>query len=199
VVPSLKHDSHWYNTKAILNSWVKLQILQFLWLIQGHLIVPPSHRLRQANHYLDKPILTCFGPVAPPCPDMVTPGSKDTRDNPSKLFLRCEAKLRVGSDWLWAHPNYNLVLNGASLPRRLLWQKLQDGKRIPSQNLWKDPCATVIGMDGVLLEVRNRKWGCCPWSLVATSKILALKLTASLRSMRGSVSSLFESLLDFPK
>jgi hypothetical protein len=65
------------------------------------------------------------------------------------------------------------------------------------QNLWKDPCATFIGTDGVLLEVRNRKEGCCPWSLVATtSHILTLKLPASQRLMIGSLSSLFESLLD---
>jgi hypothetical protein len=52
----------------------------------------------------------------------------------------------------------------------------------PSRNMWKDPCATLVRMDGVILEVRNRKEGCCHWSLVATTgHILALKLTASLR------------------
>jgi hypothetical protein len=65
----------------------------------------------------------------------------------------------------------------------------------PSQNLRKDPCATFIRMDGVLLEVRNRKEGCCPWSLVAiTSCILAIKLTASIRLISRSLSSLFQIL-----
>jgi hypothetical protein len=58
----------------------------------------------------------------------------------------------------------------------------------PPRNLWKDPCATFIRTDGVLLEVRNRKEWCCPWSLIATiSHILALKLTASLRLMFESI------------
>jgi hypothetical protein len=57
-----------------------------------------------------------------------------------------------------------------------------------------------VETDGVLLEVRNRKEACCPWSLVATiSHILALKLTASLRLMIESLSLLFESSLNFPK
>jgi hypothetical protein len=69
-----------------------------------------------------------------------------------------------------------------------------------SQNLQKDPCATFVRTDGVLLEVRNQKEGCYPWSLVATtSHILALKFTASRRLMIGSLSPLFESSLDFPK
>jgi hypothetical protein len=47
-------------------------------------------------------------------------------------------------------------------------------------------------MDGILLEVHNRKEVCCPWSTVATiSHILALKLTASLRLMSRSITSLF--------
>jgi hypothetical protein len=47
----------------------------------------------------------------------------------------------------------------------------------PSWNLQKDPSATFIGTDGILLEVRNQKEGCCAWSLVApTSHIVALRL-----------------------
>jgi hypothetical protein len=70
----------------------------------------------------------------------------------------------------------------------------------PSQNLWRDPCSTFVRTDGVLLKVRNRKEGCCPWSLVATtSHIIALKITTSRRLMIRSLSPLFESLLDFPK
>jgi hypothetical protein len=47
----------------------------------------------------------------------------------------------------------------------------------PSQNLQKDPCATFLRTDGVLLEVHNRKEECHVQSLVATtSHILALKL-----------------------
>jgi hypothetical protein len=71
---------------------------------------------------------------------------------------------------------------------------------LPSRNLWKDPYATFIRTYGVLLEERNRKEGCFPWSLVTTtSHILALKLTVSRRLMIGSLSPLFESSLDFPK
>jgi hypothetical protein len=41
-----------------------------------------------------------------------------------------------------------------------------------------------------LLEVHNQKEECCTWSLVATTScILALKLTASLRLMIGSLFS----------
>jgi hypothetical protein len=61
-------------------------------------------------------------------------------------------------------------------------------------------CFLEVGTDGVLLEVRNQKEGCYPWSLVATtSHILALKLTASRKLMIRSLSPLFESSLDFPK
>jgi hypothetical protein len=70
----------------------------------------------------------------------------------------------------------------------------------PSWNLQKDPYATFIRTDDVLLKVHNQKEGCFHWSLVATtSHILALKLTASRRLMIGSLSSLFEFSLDFPK
>jgi hypothetical protein len=77
----------------------------------------------------------------------------------------------------------------------------------PPQCLQKDPCATFIGADGVLLEVCNRKEGCCPWSLVATtSHILALKLTTSLRLMIEStflvlntcLTSLNSACISFP-
>jgi hypothetical protein len=63
----------------------------------------------------------------------------------------------------------------------------------PSRNLWKDPYATFIGTDGVLLEEHNQKEWCCPWSLIATtSHILALKLSSSRRLMIGSISLLFQ-------
>jgi hypothetical protein len=56
----------------------------------------------------------------------------------------------------------------------------------PSRNLWKDPCATFVETDDVLLEIRNQKEG---WSLIATtSHVLALKLTASLRVLIRSLS-----------
>jgi hypothetical protein len=88
----------------------------------------------------------------------------------------------------WVHPNCNLVLNCAGSSRRLLREKLQDGNTFPSQNMRKGPGATFSGTDGVLLTVRNRKEGCCPWSLVATTcHIQALKLTASLRLMIKSL------------
>jgi hypothetical protein len=47
----------------------------------------------------------------------------------------------------------------------------------PSQNMQKDPYATFIEMDDVLLEVRNQKEGYCPCRIIATtSRILALSL-----------------------
>jgi hypothetical protein len=74
------------------------------------------------------------------------------------------------------------------------------GSAFPPQNLRKDPFATFVRTDGVLLEVRNQKEGCCPWSLVATtSHVLALKVIASRRLIIGSLSPLFESSLVFPK
>jgi hypothetical protein len=55
--------------------------------------------------------------------------------------------------------------------------------------LARGPCTTFVRTDGVLLEVRNRKGECCTWSLVATtSRILALKFTASLRLLIRSPS-----------
>jgi hypothetical protein len=95
----------------------------------------------------------------------------------------------VLTSW-WAHPNCNLVLNCVDSSKRFLRQELQEGRCISSSELAKDPCASFIGTDGVLLEVRNRKEECCTWSLVATiSHILALKLTTSLRLMIRSLSS----------
>jgi hypothetical protein len=58
----------------------------------------------------------------------------------------------------------------------------------PSRDLRNGPCATIIRMDGVWLEVYNQKEECCPWSLIATTgHILALKLAASLRLMIESL------------
>jgi hypothetical protein len=94
----------------------------------------------------------------------------------------------VSTGWR-AHPNCNLVLNCSGSSRRFLRQKLQDGNHIPPQNLQKDPCATFVRTDDVLLEVRNRKEGCCAWSLVpTTSCTLALKLTTSLRFLKRNLS-----------
>jgi hypothetical protein len=59
-----------------------------------------------------------------------------------------------------AHLNCNLVLNCAGSRRRFLRRKLQDGRRISLSELEKGPCASFIGMDGVLLEVRNQKEEC---------------------------------------
>jgi hypothetical protein len=68
-------------------------------------VSPNYHWFRYANCDLDKLTLTYFGNRSTPCSNMAMPGSKDTRCNPSKLsydtlFLRCEAKSRVDSDWL---------------------------------------------------------------------------------------------------
>jgi hypothetical protein len=107
---------------------------------------------------------------------------------PNSLCVKLSHRLVLIS-W-WARPNCNLVLNCAGSSKHFLRQKLQDRKCISSSKLAKDPCASFIGTDGVLLEVRNRKEECCTWSLIATtSHILALKLTSSLRLMIGSLSS----------
>jgi hypothetical protein len=65
-----------------------------------------------------------------------------------------------------SYPNYNLVSNCASLPRCFSSLDLQDGK-CPFH--WNGPenLITLIPMDDILLEVRNRKERCCAWSLVA--------------------------------
>jgi hypothetical protein len=68
-----------------------------------------------------------------------------------------------------------------------------------SQDLRKDPCATFIRTDGVLLDVRNRKEECRIWSLVATTNhIIALKLTASWGLIIESLFSHVQYSLDFP-
>jgi hypothetical protein len=66
----------------------------------------------------------------------------------------------------------------------------------PPRRLQKDPCATFVGTDDILLEVRNWKEGCCPWCLVAiTSHILTLKLTTSLRLIIESLFLLLNTRL----
>jgi hypothetical protein len=91
-----------------------------------------------------------------------------------------------------ARPNCNLVLNCASSPRRLLRQKLQDGKCISFSESTKRPMCNIHRNRWRITRGTEPEEGCCPWSLVATtSHIIALKLTASLRLMGGSLSSLF--------
>jgi hypothetical protein len=52
----------------------------------------------------------------------------------------------------------------------LLEIKLQDGNRIPSWEISMEvPIVTFLRMDGILLEIRNRKERCCDCSLVATT------------------------------
>jgi hypothetical protein len=113
----------------------------------------------------------------------------------------CEAKSWVSSDWLISSSKLQPCLELCWFTQVLLKTKVVRWKaQSPPQKLWKDPCATFIRTDGVLLEVRNQKVECCIWSLVAaTNRILTLKLTASQTLMIGSLSSLFESSLDFPK
>jgi hypothetical protein len=107
---------------------------------------------------------------------------------PNFLCVKLSHRL-VLTGW-WAHPNCNLALNCVGSSMRFLRQKLQDKKCIFSLGLAKDSYASFIRMDGVLLEVRNRKKECCTWSLIATtSRILALKLTALVRLMIRSLSS----------
>jgi hypothetical protein len=113
---------------------------------------------------------------------MAMSGSKDISCNPSKLshdafFLGLKLSCRLVLTGWRAHPNCDIVLNCAGSPKRFLRRKLQDGKCIPLSEFAKDPYASFIGTDDVLLEVRNRNEECCTWSLIATtSRILALSL-----------------------
>jgi hypothetical protein len=83
------------------------------------------------------------------------------------LFLVLKLSYRLVLTGWRAHPNCDLVLNCAGSP-----------KCISLLELAKGPCASFIRMDGVLLEVCNRKEECHTWSLVATtSQILDLRLS----------------------
>jgi hypothetical protein len=99
-------------------------------------------------------------------------------------------KLSYGLVWAgrWAHPNGNLVLNCAGSNRRFLRTKVARWKEHSSSESAKDPCASPIGMDGVLLQVPSWKEGCYAWSLVATSHIRALSLLLLLNLMNISLS-----------
>jgi hypothetical protein len=48
-------------------------------------------------------------------------------------------------------------------------QELQDGKCHFYWNWPENPTMTLVSMDGILLEVRNRKKGCRAWGLIATT------------------------------
>jgi hypothetical protein len=79
---------------------------------------------------------------------MDVPCLKDTRQNPSKFPMTpCSLGVKLSRGLVltgcWAHPNCNLVLNGASSPRRLLRQKLQDGKRISFLGSVKRPLYNI--------------------------------------------------------
>jgi hypothetical protein len=100
----------------------------------------------------------------------------------------------------WACPNCNLVLNCADSPRRLLRQKLQDGKRISSSEFVKKPLCNIYQNEWCITPGTQLARRVFPCSLIATtSHILALKLTASRRLMIKSVSLLFEYSLNFHK
>jgi hypothetical protein len=88
----------------------------------------------------------------------------------TQIFLWCwKIKHRFILDWLMRCPNYNLVLNYAGSPRRFSSQELHDEKYHFYENWPENPTTTLVSMVGVLLVVRNRKEGCCAWSLVATT------------------------------
>jgi hypothetical protein len=136
---------------------------------------------------------------------MAMPDIKGTCRNPSELshgssLLVFAAKSRVSSDWLMSSSKLQACHELCWFIQALLKTRVTRWKVHFLIGLAEGPCATFIRMDGVLLEVQNHKGECCAWSLVATaSHILTLKLTASLRLMSRSLSSLFESLLDFLK
>jgi hypothetical protein len=87
------------------------------------------------------------------------------------------------------HLNCNLVLNCAGSPRRLLRQKLQDGKRISFSEYVKRPRCNIHQNRWCITRGTQLERWVFPWSLVATtSHILALKLTTFWRLMIGSLS-----------
>jgi hypothetical protein len=65
--------------------------------------------------------------------------------------------------------NYNPVLNCASSPRRFWSRDCKIENVLFYWNWLGDPIMTLFPMDGVLLEVRNRRKRRHAWSLVATT------------------------------
>jgi hypothetical protein len=96
----------------------------------------------------------------------------------------CEAKPRVGSDWLLSSSKLQPCLELCQFARRFLRQKLQDGKRISFSEYVKSPICNIHRNGWRITRGCNRREECHTWSLVdTTSRILALKLTTSLRLM----------------
>jgi hypothetical protein len=136
-----------------------------------------------------------------PCLYMAMSDFKDNHRNPSELshgpsFLMFAAKSQVSSVWLMSLSKLQPCLQLCRFVQTLLKTKVIRWKaHFLLRTCEKDPCASFIRTGGVLLKIRNWKEECCTWSLLATtSRILTLKLTASLRLLVRSFSLLFQSL-----
>jgi hypothetical protein len=68
-----------------------------------------------------------------------------------------EAKPWVRSDWMVSPSKLQPCLELCQFVQVLLKIK----RAFPPQNLQKYPYVTFVRTDGVLLDVRNRKEGCC--------------------------------------
>jgi hypothetical protein len=74
-------------------------------------------------------------------------------------------------------PKLQLCLELCRFIQGFLKTKLQDRNCINLSELARDPIIIFFWMDGVLFEVRNKKW-CCVWSLIATnSRIITLSMS----------------------
>jgi hypothetical protein len=84
-----------------------------------------------------------------------------------------KSKLWVSHGWLTSSSKLQRCLELCRFAQALLKTKVTRWKA----ELAKDPCASFIRIDGVLLEVRNQKEEYCAWSLIATtSRMLDLSL-----------------------
>jgi hypothetical protein len=70
-------------------------------------------------------------------------------------------------DCLMSYPNCNLVSNYAGSPRCFSSQDCKMENALSYRNWPENPIMTLFPMDGVILEVRNRKEGCRACSPVA--------------------------------
>jgi hypothetical protein len=94
----------------------------------------------------------------------------------------------------WAHPNCNIVLNCAGLFRRILRQKLQDGKRISFLEFVKrHMCNTHWNEWHITRGTQPERRVLCLESYCCNKLDSCPKLTTSIRIIIESLSCLFQS------
>jgi hypothetical protein len=86
------------------------------------------------------------------------------------LLLVRETRPQFHFDWLTSYPDCNHALNCASSPRRFSSQDMKTESVISLQSGKRTQLKYSCEIDGVLLEVRNRKGRCYAWILEATTK-----------------------------